>query len=105
MTRSDAERLLEEITREPKPFPRWMVTLAGGFFASFFASFLGAPLLDAAMGFFGTLIVLWLTRQLAAWRVPEYFGLAAGGFVASFLAMGAFTMEVDITLRWWSPGR
>lgn len=97
MTRSDAERRLEEITREPKPFPRWMVTLAGGFFASFFASFLGAPLLDATMGFFGTLIVLWLTRQLAAWRVPEYFGLAAGGFVASFLAMGAFTMEVDIT--------
>jgi len=97
MTRSDAAQRLEEITREPKPFPRWVVTVAGGFFASFFASFLGAPLLDATLGFFGTLIVLWLTRQLTTWRVPEYFGLAAGGFVASFLAMGAFTMGVDIT--------
>lgn len=97
MTRSDAEKRLHEITREPKPFPRWMVTVAGGFFASFFASFLGAPLLDAALGFFGTLIVLWLTRQLATWRVPEYFCLAAGGFIASFLAMGAFTMGVNVT--------
>ncbi len=97
MTRSDAAQRLEEITREPKPFPRWVVTVAGGFFASFFASFLGAPLLDATLGFFGTLIVLWLTRQLTTWRVPEYFGLAAGGFFASFLAMGAFTMGVDIT--------
>ena len=97
MTRSDAEQRLEEITREPKPFPRWVVTLAGGLFASFFASFLGAPLLDATLGFVGTLIVLWLTRQLTAWRVPEYFGLAAGGFVASFLAMGAFTLGMEVT--------
>ena len=97
LTRSEAERRLDEIIHEPKPFPRWMITVCGAFFASFFASYLGAPILDAALGFVGTLGVLWLTRQLAAWRVPEYFCLAAGGFFASFLAMGAFTLEVDVT--------
>lgn len=97
LTRSEAEQRLDEVIHDPKPFPRWMVTVCGAFFASFFASYLGAPILDASLGFVGTLGVLWLTRQLAAWRVPEFFGLAAGGFFASFLAMGAFTLDVNVT--------
>nr|WP_246310471.1 threonine/serine exporter family protein [Nesterenkonia sandarakina] len=96
LTRGDAEDRLREITREPKPYPRWMVTICGAIFASFFAAFLGAPLLDASMGFFATILVLWTTRQLATWRVPEYFGLAAGGFMATSFAMGAFAMDMPI---------
>ncbi|GAA1808821.1 threonine/serine exporter family protein [Nesterenkonia flava] len=97
LTRSEAEQRLEEITREPKPYPRWLVTLAGAVFASFFASFLGAPLLDAALGFAATIMVLWTTRQLTAWRVPEFYTLAAGGFVASGFAMAAFMLDAEIT--------
>ncbi|NLS09923.1 threonine/serine exporter family protein [Nesterenkonia sp. MY13] len=97
MTRTEAEQRLEEITREPKPYPRWLITLSGAIFASFFASYLGAPILDATAGFAATLCVLWLTRQLAAWRVPEFFTLAAGGFVASAVAMTAFAMDADVT--------
>ncbi|GAA1106016.1 threonine/serine ThrE exporter family protein [Nesterenkonia jeotgali] len=96
LTRGDAEDRLREITREPKPYPRWMVTICGAIFASFFAAFLGAPLLDASMGFLATILVLWTTRQLATWRVPEYFGLAAGGFMATSFAMGAFAMDMPI---------
>ncbi|WP_218222154.1 threonine/serine exporter family protein [Nesterenkonia sp. Act20] len=96
LTRGDAEDRLREITREPKPYPRWMVTICGAIFASFFAAFLGAPILDAAMGFAATILVLWTVRQLATWRVPEYFGLAAGGFVATSFAMGAFAMDMPI---------
>lgn len=96
LTRGDAEDRLRAITREPKPYPRWMVTICGAIFASFFAAFLGAPLLDASLGFVATILVLWTTRQLATWRVPEYFGLAAGGFVATSFAMAAFAMDVPI---------
>lgn len=97
LTRGESAERLQEITREPKPYPRWMVNLAGALFASLFASFLGAPLLDAALGFAATLVVLGITRQLAVWRVPEFFTLAAGGFMATFIAMGAFMLDAPIT--------
>lgn len=97
LTRSEAEQRLEEITRQPKPYPRWMVTLAGALFASLFASFLGAPVLDAVLGFAATLLVLWVNRTLTMWRVPEFFTLAAGGFLVSAFAMTAFGFEANIT--------
>ncbi|MDO5493408.1 MAG: threonine/serine exporter family protein [Nesterenkonia sp.] len=96
MTRTEAAGALEEITHEPKPFPRWMVTLAGAVFASAFASFLGAPLLDATVGFFATLLVLATTRRLSNLRVPEFYCLSAGGFVATFIAMGAVALEIPV---------
>lgn len=97
LTRTEAADRLEEITREPKPYPRWLSTLCGAIFASFFASYLGAPVPDAFAGFVATLVVLFATRQLTAWRVPEFFTLAAGGFLASAFAMGAFAIDTDIT--------
>ncbi|WP_049897613.1 threonine/serine ThrE exporter family protein [Nesterenkonia massiliensis] len=96
-TRSEAQQQLEEITREPKPYPRWLVTLAGAIFASAFGSFLGAPPLDSAVGFAATIVVLWITRQLTTWRVPEFFTLAAGGFVVTGIAMTAFMLDAEVT--------
>ncbi|NDK32733.1 threonine/serine exporter family protein [Nesterenkonia haasae] len=97
LTRSEAEAELKDITRQPKPYPRWMVTVCGAMFASLFASYLGAPILDAAAGFAATLLVMWTTRTLTTWRVPEFFALAAGGFAASAFAMIAFWLDADIT--------
>ncbi len=97
VTRSEAEQQLQEITQEPKPYPRWMVSLGGAVFAGLFASYTGAPPLDAALGFAATLMVLGLTRQLTAWRVPEIFSLAAGGFLATLVALAALFLGADIT--------
>lgn len=97
LTRADSAQQLLEITREPKTYPRWMVTLAGAVFASFFASFLGAPLMDAATGFAATIVVLYISRQLTTWRVPEFYSLAAGGFTATGIAMTAFVLDADVT--------
>ncbi|MVT25235.1 threonine/serine exporter family protein, partial [Nesterenkonia alkaliphila] len=97
LTRGEAEAQLDEITRQPKPYPRWIVTLCGALFASFFASFLGAPILDALAGFAATILVIWVVRQLTAWRVPEFFTLAAGGFIVSAFAMIAFGLDANIT--------
>ncbi|WP_010524485.1 threonine/serine exporter ThrE family protein [Nesterenkonia sp. F] len=96
MTRAEAATRLHEITHDPKPYPRWMATVCGAIFASFFAAYLGAPVLDAALGFAATLLVLGTTRRLAAWRVPEFYGLAAGGFVATSIAMGAFGLGAPV---------
>ena len=97
LTRAEAEQQLNELIRESKTYPRWMVTLAGAVFASLFASFLGAPLLDAATGFGATLLVLWIRRLLTTWRVPEFFTLAAGGFTATAIAMAAFMLDANVT--------
>ncbi|MGO1524047.1 MAG: threonine/serine ThrE exporter family protein [Nesterenkonia sp.] len=97
LTRAEAEQRLNELTREPKTYPRWMVTVAGAVFASFFASFLGAPILDAATGFGATILVLWISRLLTTWRVPEFFTLAAGGFTATAIGMAAFGFGADVT--------
>lgn len=97
LTRTESAHRLVEITREPKSYPRWMVTVAGAVFASFFASFLGAPMLDAAVGFLATIVVLWMSRQLTTWRVPEFYTLAAGGFTATAIAMGAFVLDANVT--------
>lgn len=96
MTRAEAATRLHEVTHDPKPYPRWMTTVCGAIFASFFAAYLGAPVLDAALGFAATLLVLGTTRRLAAWRVPEFYGLAAGGFVATSTAMGAFGLGAPV---------
>lgn len=97
LTRSESEQHLSEITREPKSYPRWMVAVAGAVFASFFASFLGAPILDAATGFAATIVVLFISRELTTWRVPEFYTLAAGGFTATAIAMGAFVLDANVT--------
>ncbi|TLP98281.1 threonine/serine exporter family protein [Nesterenkonia salmonea] len=97
LTRSEAEAELKDITRQPKPYPRWMVTVCGALFASLFASYLGAPILDATAGFAATLLVMWTTKTLTTWRIPEFFALAAGGFAASAFAMTAFALDADIT--------
>ncbi|GAA4833267.1 threonine/serine ThrE exporter family protein [Garicola koreensis] len=96
-TRAEAQRELAEITSEPKPYPRWAVTLAGAVFAGLFASYTGAPPLDAALGFAAALLVLAVTRRLTLKRVPEIFALAAGGMLATLVALCALTLGADIT--------
>ncbi len=97
ITRAEAEETLLDITRDPKPYPRWVVATSGALFAGLFASYTGAPLLDASLGFLATLLVLGVTRQLTIWRVPEIFALAAGGFLATAVAFLALILGAEIT--------
>ncbi|NYJ15749.1 threonine/serine exporter family protein [Nesterenkonia sandarakina] len=97
ITRAEAEETLQDILRDPKPYPRWVVATAGALFAGLFASYTGAPLLDASLGFLATLLVLAVIRQLTIWRVPEIFTLAVGGFLATAVALCALTLGAPIT--------
>ncbi|WP_258934005.1 threonine/serine exporter family protein [Nesterenkonia pannonica] len=97
VTRAQAKKRLRDIRRQPKPYARWVVTVSGALFAGLFASYTGAPPLDAFLGFAATLLVLGITRQLHAWRVPEIFTLAVSGFAATSVALSALWLGADIT--------
>ena len=99
LTRAEAANRLNEITHQPKPFPRWAVTASTGVFAAAIVGFIGGGPLASLVGFAGTVMVSLLQRVLGRWRVPDFFTTAASGFVVTAMAMVFWSMEVPI-----SPG-
>ncbi|WRH26336.1 threonine/serine exporter family protein [Arthrobacter sp. JZ12] len=89
--RSEAIRRLDEITRKPKPFPRWMVTASFGIFAAAIVGFIGGGPLGSLIAFVSCIAVDLLLRQLGRWRVPEFFTTATASGLVTLIAM----------LMWW----
>jgi uncharacterized membrane protein YjjP (DUF1212 family) len=85
--RDEAVRQLEDITRSPKPFPRWMVTVAFGVFSAVFVGVLGGGLGASAVAFLSNLLVSLLARQLGRWRTPDFFITASCSFLVTFIAL------------------
>ncbi|CAH0183612.1 hypothetical protein SRABI83_01488 [Arthrobacter sp. Bi83] len=85
--RDEAIRRLDEIIRSPKPFPRWMVTVAFGVFSAVFVGVLGGGPGASAIAFGSNLLISLLARQLGRWRVPDFFITAACSFVVTFVAL------------------
>ncbi|WP_343206267.1 threonine/serine ThrE exporter family protein [Arthrobacter yangruifuii] len=99
LSRAEAANRLNEITQQPKPFPRWAVTASAGVFSAAIVGFIGGGPLASLVGFAGTVMVSLLQRVLGRWRVPDFFTTAASGFVVTAMAMVFWSMEVPI-----SPG-
>ena len=85
--REEAVRRLEDIARSPKPFPRWMVTVAFGVFSAVFVGVLGGGLGASAVAFLSNLLVSLLARQLGRWRTPDFFITASCSFLVTFIAL------------------
>lgn len=85
--RDEAIRRLDEAITSPKPFPRWMVTVAFGVFAAAFVGVLGGGPVSSAIAFVVNIGVSMLSRQLGRWRVPDFFTTAACSFVVTFMAL------------------
>jgi uncharacterized membrane protein YjjP (DUF1212 family) len=85
--REEAVRRLEEITRSPKPFPRWMVTVAFAVFSAVFVGVLGGGPGASAVAFVSNLLVSLLARQLGRWRTPDFFITASCSFLVTFIAL------------------
>ncbi|MEQ4519436.1 threonine/serine exporter family protein [Pseudarthrobacter sp. B907] len=85
--REEAVRRLEEITHSPKPFPRWMVTVAFGVFSAVFVGVLGGDLAASGVAFLSNLLISLLARQLGRWRTPDFFVTAACSFVVTLIAL------------------
>lgn len=85
--RDEAIRRLDEAITSPKPFPRWMVTVAFGVFAAAFVGVLGGGPVSSAIAFVVNIGVSMLSRQLGRWRVPDFFTTATCSFVVTFMAL------------------
>lgn len=85
--RDEAIRRLDEAITSPKPFPRWMVTMAFGVFAAVFVGVLGGGPASSAIAFVANLGVSLLARQLGRWRVPDFFTTAACAFAVTLSAL------------------
>ena len=85
--REEAVRRLDEITHSPKPFPRWMVTVAFGVFSAVFVGVLGGDLAASGVAFLSNLLISLLARQLGRWRTPDFFVTAACSFVVTLIAL------------------
>jgi uncharacterized membrane protein YjjP (DUF1212 family) len=85
--RDEAIRRLDEAITSPKPFPRWMVTVAFGVFAAVFVGVLGGSPASSAIAFVVNIAVSLLARQLGRWRVPDFFTTATCSFVVTFMAL------------------
>ncbi|MGG5171716.1 threonine/serine ThrE exporter family protein [Pseudarthrobacter sp. J1738] len=94
--RAEAVKRLDTITRSTKPFPRWMVTMAFGVFAAVIVGVLGGGIGASAIAFVSNLAVSLLARQLAKWRVPDFFITSACSFLVTFIALLLWRLGLGI---------
>ncbi|HEX7202768.1 MAG TPA: threonine/serine exporter family protein, partial [Arthrobacter sp.] len=85
--RDEAVRRLDEIVRSPKPFPRWMVTVAFAVFSALFVGVIGGGPGASAVAFASNLLISLLARKLGRWRTPDFFITAACSFVVTIIAL------------------
>ncbi|MEE1622433.1 threonine/serine ThrE exporter family protein [Zafaria sp. J156] len=97
VTRQQAVDRLQDITRRPKPFPRWMVTAAGGGFSAMFVMFIGGSWVGALVAFASFGLVAQAMKTTAKWRVPEFFSIAFGSLVITAIAMVLWAFKVPIS--------
>lgn len=99
VTREQADRRLKEILHQPKPYPRWMVTLASGVFAACVVGVIGGGIWAALIALGSSLLVSLLNRKLSRWRVPDFFATATSSFLITAIALAFAVFHVPI-----SPG-
>jgi uncharacterized membrane protein YjjP (DUF1212 family) len=96
MNRDEAQQTLADIRHKPKPFPRWMTTLAAGLFAATFVLFIGGAVVGAAVALVSTCLVITVVDLLGRARIPEFFATMAGGFLATAIALVLYSLDVDL---------
>ncbi|NYE96326.1 uncharacterized membrane protein YjjP (DUF1212 family) [Psychromicrobium silvestre] len=94
--REEAQHRLRVILRDPKPYPRWMVTVASGIFAACVVAVIGGGLIGALIALGSTLLVGVLSRTLARWRVPDFFVTSMSSFLVTAIALTFVRFEVPI---------
>ncbi|GAA1412164.1 hypothetical protein AUR04nite_11240 [Glutamicibacter uratoxydans] len=96
VSRSESAKRLKKITRQPKPFPRWVVSCGNAVFAAAFVLFIGGSWLGALVAMASASIVSQVGRYGARWRVPEFFTIAASSFVVTGIALVSYQLKAPI---------
>ena len=97
VSREQADRRLKAILNKPKPYPRWMVTLASGVFAACVVGVIGGGIWGALVALGSSVLVSLLNRRLAKWRVPDFFATAASAFLITVIALVFTGFQVPIS--------
>ena len=95
----EAAARLREIRRAPRFWPRWAVRGSLGVLAAAVATMLGAGLVAALVAGLSALFVEYAARALGRRGLPDFYQCAIGGFTATVLAWGAFSLGA----RGWLP--
>lgn len=97
VTRDEAARRLDVIVKKPKPFPRWMVSLAEAVFAAAVVGVIGGTLLGMLVALLTILLAGQVARVMGRWRVPDFFVTAISSFIVTIVAVLCFIAQVSLS--------
>ncbi|POH60377.1 threonine/serine ThrE exporter family protein [Arthrobacter glacialis] len=97
VSRDEAHRRLDVIIKKPKPFPRWMVSMAEAVFAAAVVGVIGGTVVGMIVAFMTILLAGQVARVLGKWRVPDFFVTAISSFIVTMVAVLCFMMEVPLS--------
>ncbi|MGW9552478.1 threonine/serine exporter family protein [Citricoccus zhacaiensis] len=96
MDRDEAQQTLADIRHKPKPFPGWLTTVAAGLFSATFVVFIGGGVVGAGVALLSMMLMMTVVDVLGRARIPEFFSIMAGGFIATMIALVLYTLDVDL---------
>lgn len=97
VTRDEAYRRLEIIVKKPKPFPRWLVSVAEAVFAAAVVGVIGGTGFGMIVSFLTILLAGQVARTLGKWRVPDFFVTAISSYIITIAAVLCFIFEVPLS--------
>lgn len=97
VARDDAYRRLDTIIKRPKPFPRWMVSLAEAVFAAAVVGVIGGSPFGMVVALLTILLAGQIARVLGKWRVPDFFVTAITSFIVTIVALVCFMFHVPLS--------
>lgn len=95
---SAALERLDEITRAPHPYNRWIATLAWSGMAAAISVLLGGGALVAVVSFLTTMVIDRIGRVLNRAGLPFFFQQVVGGFVAATPAITLYNFQDQLNI-------
>ncbi|MBY4127518.1 threonine/serine exporter family protein [Rhodococcus fascians] len=95
---SAALERLDEITKAPHPYNRWIATLAWSGMAAAISVLLGGGALVAAVSFLTTMVIDRIGRVLNRAGLPFFFQQVVGGFVAATPAITLYNFQDQLNI-------
>jgi len=97
LSAEEAQTELQQVTRAPHPYPRWVATLAWGGLAAFVTLLLGGGPDIALVALVISAVVDRLGRLLNRYALPFFFQQVVGGLVATLSAMAIVSSNLLTT--------
>lgn len=97
VSRDEAYRRLDVIVKKPKPFPRWVVSVAEAVFAAAVVGVIGGTGFGMVVSFITILLAGQVARVLGKWRVPDFFITAISSFIVTVVAVLCFMFNVPLS--------